>query len=411
MIPILRMTLRSAARGLRRNRLRTALTILGMVVGVGAVITVIGIGQGASQAVEDEISAMGTNLLTVVPGTRSRGGAHSGWGGRSNLTVSDATAIERESPLVDAVTYSRSGGAQIVYGNANWATAVYGTTPSFQLVGNSEVASGAYFDDQDLRNAARVVLLGSTIVEQLFEDGEDPIGAVVRIRDAAFRVIGVLAPRGGSTFSGDRDDYVVMPYTTAVRRVLGNWRPGMVQQIMISATPGIAIDAVEDDVEAILRDRHRLSPIDDNDFTVYTQEEASQMASTVMGILSSVLGGVASISLLVGGIGIMNILLVSVTERTREIGIRVAVGAKSRHILVQFLVEAMLLSGIGGAIGVVLGIAGTWGISRVADFPFVFSPAAAVGAVAFSAAVGVFFGFYPARQAARLDPIASLRYE
>lgn len=408
---LLRMALSSGVRGLRRNRLRSGLTILGMVVGVAAVIATIGISQGATRAIQNQIESMGTNLLVVMPGTHRRDGAQSGWGGASSLTLDDARAIEREASLVQAVAYMRTGPAQIVYGHSNWATAVMGTTPSFRLVGNSQVARGEYFTERDLESGARVVLIGQTLVDQLFEAGEDPIGAVIRIGDTAFRVIGVLEPRGGSTFSGDRDDYVVMPFTTAVRRVLGNRLPGVVQQIMISASPGVSVRAAAAEIEELMRHRHRLGPLEESDFTIRTQEEATQMMGNVMGILSSVLMGVASISLLVGGIGIMNILLVSVTERTREIGVRMAVGAKPRHILVQFLVEAMLLSLLGGLIGTLLGLAGTLAISRVADFPFVFSPAAVVGAVLFSGSVGVFFGFYPARQASRLDPIASLRYE
>jgi putative ABC transport system permease protein len=255
------------------------------------------------------------------------------------------------------------------------------------------------------------VVVGQTIVDQLFESGEDPIGAVVRIRNAAFRVIGVLKSKGGSNFSGDRDDNVLMPFTTALRRVLGNRLPGMIQQIMVSASPGVDSLTVAAEIEEIMRDRHRLKPSDDSDFTIRSQEEVAEMMGTVMGIMSSVLMGVASISLLVGGIGIMNILLVSVTERTREIGVRMAVGAKSRHILVQFLVEAIILSMVGGTIGTVLGLAGTMAIAHFAGFPFVFSLAAVLGAVLFSGTVGMFFGFYPARQASRLDPIDSLRYE
>ena len=408
---LLRMTFSASLRALRRNKLRSALTILGMVIGVAAVITTVGIGQGATRAIEDLIASMGTDLLVVMPGTHSRGGANSGWGGASSLTIDDARAIEREGSFVDSVTYMRTGSVQILYGHSNWATTVMGTTPAFREVGNSDVVQGEYFSERDMRFAARVVVVGQTIVDQLFESGEDPIGAAVRIRDTAFRVIGVLESKGGTSFAGDRDDYVLMPFTTAVRRVLGNRLPGMVQQIMVSASPGMGSLAAADEIEEIIRNQHRLKPSDDSDFTIRTQEEVADMMGNVMGIMSSVLMGVASISLLVGGIGIMNILLVSVTERTREIGVRMAVGAKSRHILVQFLVESIILSMLGGLIGTLLGLAGTQAIARAANFPFVFSLAAVAGAVLFSGAVGMFFGFYPARQASRLDPIASLRYE
>ena len=391
--------------------MRSALTILGMVIGVAAVITTVGIGQGATRAIEEQIASMGTNLLVVMPGTMRRGGAHSGWGGASTLTLDDARAIEREASFVESVTYMRSGSVQIIYGNANWATSLLATTPVFRAVANMDVAQGEFFTERDMQSAARVVLLGQTIIERLFESGEDPIGALVRIHDTAFRVIGILGSKGGSNFSGDRDDNVIMPFTTAVRRVLGNRLPGMVQQIMVSASPAVDSLTASSEIEEIIRHRHRLKPSDDSDFSIRSQEEVADMMGTVMGIMSSVLMGVASISLLVGGIGIMNILLVSVTERTREIGVRMAVGAKSRHILVQFLVESIILSMLGGLIGTILGLSGTLAIGRFAGFPFVFSPTAVVGAVLFSGTVGMFFGFYPARQASRLDPIASLRYE
>jgi putative ABC transport system permease protein len=410
-VKLLRMTFFAALRALRRNKMRSALTTLGMVIGVAAVITTVGIGQGASRAIGDQIASMGNNLLVVMPGTTRRGGAHSGWGGASTLSLDDARAIEREASFVESVTYMRSGAVQVVYGRSNWATSLLATTPSFPVIANTEVALGEFFNERDMQSAARVVVVGQTIVDQLFESGEDPIGAVVRIRDTAFRVIGVLKSKGGSNFSGDRDDNVLMPFTTALRRVLGNRLPGMVQQIMVSASPGVDSLTVTAELEEIMRDRHRLKPSDDSDFTIRSQEEVAEMMGTVMGIMSSVLMGVASISLLVGGIGIMNILLVSVTERTREIGVRMAVGAKSRHILVQFLVEAIILSMVGGTIGTVLGLAGTMAVAHFAGFPFVFSLAAVLGAVLFSGTVGMFFGFYPARQASRLDPIASLRYE
>ena len=407
---LLRMTVTTALRALRRNKMRSALTILGIVIGVAAVITTIGIGQGASQAIQSEIRSLGNNLLMVMPGTQRMGGAHTGWGGASTLSVADARAIARDATTVEAVTYARSGSVQVVYGNENWATSLQATTPAFQQVGNIDVAAGEFFSERDLKSGARVVLLGQSVVDQLFEAGEDPVGAVVRIRDTAFRVIGVLESKGGSNM-GDRDDMVLMPFTTAERRVLGSRLPGMVQQIMVSAFAGVDSHETAHEIEEILRHRHRLSLEDDNDFTIRSQEDIASTMAVITGIMSSVLMGVASISLLVGGIGIMNILLVSVTERTREIGIRMAVGAKGRQILIQFLVEAIILSVIGGIIGTALGLAGTKLIANFAGFPFVFSIAAVVGAVLFSATVGVFFGFYPARQASLLDPIASLRYE
>ena len=407
----LRMTLTAALRALRRNKMRSALTILGIVIGVGAVIATVGLGLGAATAVQDEIRALGTNLLIVVPGTQRRGGAHSGWGGASTLSVLDAQAIERESAGVRSVSYVRRGSAQVLYGNGNWRTKVQATTPSYLDVSDSEVSQGEFFDERDMKNGARVVVLGETLVTQLFEDGEDPVGAVLRIKDASFRVIGVLASKGGSSFGDDRDDLVLMPFTTAERRVLGATTPGSVQNIMVSGHPGDDAHGIALEIDEILRQRHNLRPGQDSDFTVHTQEEFASAMGNVTRILGSVLLGIASISLLVGGIGIMNILLVSVTERTREIGIRMAVGAKGRHILVQFLVEAMILSVIGGIVGILIGLAGTQLIAHFADIPFVFSPVAILFAVLFSGSVGIFFGFYPARKASNLDPIASLRYE
>ncbi len=406
-----RMTLTAALRALRRNKMRSALTILGIVIGVAAVITTVGLGLGASTAIQDQIRSLGTNLLIVVPGTRTRGGAHSGWGGASSLSVLDARAIERESRGVRAVSYARRGSAQVLYGNANWKTTIQATTPSYLDVSDSEVISGEFFDERDMMNGARVVVVGETIVSQLFEKGEDPVGAVIRIKDTSFRVIGILGSKGGSGFGEDRDDLLLMPFTTAERRVLGATLPGAVQNIIVSGQTGTDSHELSLEIEEILRQRHRLRAEQDSDFTVHSQEEVASTMGNVTRILGSVLMGVASVSLLVGGIGIMNILLVSVTERTREIGIRMAVGAKGRHILVQFLVEAMILSVIGGIIGIALGLAGTQVIAHFAEIPFVFSPVAILGAVLFSGSVGVFFGFYPARKASNLDPIASLRYE
>ncbi len=407
----LRMTLTAALRALQRNKMRSALTILGIVIGVAAVITTVGLGLGASAAIQDQIRSLGSNLLIVVPGTRSRGGAHSGWGGASSLSVLDARAIERESRGVRAVSYVRRGSVQVLYGNANWKTTVQATTPSYPDVSDSEVIAGEFFDERDMKNGARVVVLGETIVSQLFEEGEDPVGAVLRIKDTSLRVIGVLGSKGGSSFGEDRDDLLLVPFTTAERRILGASLPGAVQNIIVSGQTGKDSHELSLEIEEILRQRHRLRADQDSDFTVHSQEEVASTMGNVTKILGSVLMGVASISLIVGGIGIMNILLVSVTERTREIGIRMAVGAKGRHILVQFLVEAMILSVIGGIIGIALGLAGTQLIAHFAEIPFVFSPVAMVGAVLFSGSVGVFFGFYPARKASNLDPIASLRYE
>ena len=408
---LLRMSVVTALRALRRNKLRSGLTILGIVIGVGAVITTVGIGQGASRAVDAEIRSLGKNLLIVVPGARTSRGASSGWGGVATLTVRDAEAIRREASAANDVTYLRSRPVQVVYGGENWATQAQGTTRSYQHIFELELAGGSFFDEGDEATAARVVVVGQTIADELFASGEDPVGATVRIRDVPFVVVGVLASKGQSSLGRDRDDILLMPFATAERRVIGSQIAGLVEQIVVSSVSEAQVELAQRQIEDILRDRHRLDGDEDADFTVRSLKEVAAVAKTTTTIMTSVLLGVASISLLVGGIGIMNILLVSVTERTREIGIRMSVGAKRRHILVQFLMESMMLSAVGGVLGTLLGLTATGVVALVVGWPFVLSPYAVLGAVVFSAAVGIFFGFYPARQASQLDPIASLRYE
>ncbi len=407
---LLRMSVVTALRALRRNKMRSGLTILGIVIGVGAVITTVGIGQGASRAVDAEIRSLGKNLLIVVPGASTSRGASSGWGGAATLTVRDAEAIQREVSAANEVTYLRSRPVQVVYGGDNWATQAQGTTRSYQHVFELELASGSFFDEGDEATAARVVVVGQTIVKELFASGEDPVGATVRIRDVPFVVVGVLASKGQSSLGRDRDDMLLMPFATAERRVIGSQIAGLVEQIVVSSVSEAQVELARREIEDILRDRHRLDG-DEDDFTVRSLQEVAAVAKTTTAIMTSVLLGVASISLLVGGIGIMNILLVSVTERTREIGIRMSVGAKQRHILVQFLMESMMLSAVGGVLGTLLGLTATGVVAVAVGWPFVLSLYTVLGAVVFSAAVGMFFGFYPAKQASQLDPIASLRYE
>ncbi len=405
------MSISTALRALRRNMMRSGLTILGIVIGVGAVITTVGIGQGASRAVQAEIASLGRNLVIVVPGSRSFGGAHSGWGGAKTLTVGDAEAILREAAGVSDVAYLRSKRVQVVYGGENWSTQAQGTTRSYQHISDLELAQGAFFDERDETTSARVVVIGQTIAKELFESGEDPVGAMLRVEDVPFRVVGVLESKGQSGVGRDRDDMLLMPFSTAERRVIGSQILGIVEQILVSSVSEAQTDRVKQEIEAILRDRHRLAPDADADFTVQSLQDVADVAKSITVILTSVLLGVASISLLVGGIGIMNILLVSVTERTREIGIRMSVGAKRRHILVQFLMESMMLSAVGGLLGTLLGLAATATVALLLGWPFVVSITAVLTAVIFSAGVGVFFGFYPAQQASQLDPITSLRYE
>ena len=408
---LLRMTLRTALRALRRNKMRSTLTMLGIIIGVAAVIATVSIGQGADAAVQAQIRSLGTNLLMVVPGATTAAGVRSGWGGVSTLTVADAQAIARSCPSVKEVSYFKRQIAQVVAGDKNWSTAIQGAPPSFFTVREWKVVSGAPFSERDEEGAARVAVLGQTLVEQLFGVGQDPVGALVRIKNVPFRVVGVLEEKGQAMWGQDQDDLVIIPFSTAERRVLGTEFLGTVDTVLVTARSSSQLTAASDEVAALLRQRHRIQPEQEDDFTVRSLAEfakASQMASQVM---TNLLLSVATISLLVGGIGIMNILLVSVTERTREIGIRMAVGAKSRHILLQFLVEAIALSVVGGIVGALVGVGAALGISRLAAWPTLLSPTAIVGAVVFSGAVGVFFGFYPARKASRLDPIAALRYE
>jgi putative ABC transport system permease protein len=408
---LLRMTAIAALRALRRNPLRSTLTTLGIVIGVAAVIAMVSIGRGADAAVQSQIQSLGTNLLMVMPGATTAAGVRSGWGGASTLTVGDADALRQAIPALAAVSYFRRAIAQVVAGDKNWSTAIQGAPPSYFAVRPWAVAAGVRYDERDEAGASRVALLGRTVVDQLFGPGQDPVGATIRIRDVPFRVIGVLDAVGQTMWGQDQDDVVFVPFRTAERRVLGSERLGAVDLITASAQTAEEMDEASAQMTAVLRQRHRILPGEEDDFTVRSMEEfarASRLASQVM---SNLLLAVASISLLVGGIGIMNILLVSVTERTREIGIRMAVGAKARHILLQFLVEAVALAAVGGVLGVALGVGAATLIGSLAGWPVLLAPDAIAGALLFAAVVGIFFGFYPARKASRLDPIVALRWE
>jgi len=407
---LLRMTMRTALRALRRNKLRSALTMLGIIIGVAAVIAMVSIGQGADYAVQKQIQSLGTNLLMVIPGATTSSGVRSGWGGVSTLNVGDARAIEKEGDAA-AVTYFKRAVVQVIYGEQNWSTAAQGTTPAFEQVRQWSTSSGTFFTQRDEDSAARVVVLGQTVVDHLFGAGEDPIGASVRIKDVPFRVIGVLESKGQTAWGQDQDDVVVIPFSTAERRVLGTQFLGSVDMIFVSAASPEDIPQVSEQITALLHERHRIQPGQEDDFTVRSLNDMAKASESASRVMTNLLLSVASISLLVGGIGIMNILLVSVTERTREIGIRMAVGAKSRHILLQFLVEAITLSMVGGLAGALLGVGAAKLISYFAQWPTLLSAPAVAGSFLFSGAVGVFFGFYPARKASRLDPIAALRYE
>jgi putative ABC transport system permease protein len=408
---ILWMTFVTALRALRRNKLRSALTMLGIIIGVAAVITMVSIGRGADAAVQQQIQSLGNNLLMVVPGATTANGVRSGWGMASTLTVADAAAIRKECSAVAELTYVKRQIVQVVYGNENWSTSAQGSTPSYASVRDWPTRAGRYYDEQEEAGARPVALLGQTVVDHLFQPGEDPVGATIRVKDVPFEVIGVLTPKGQTSWGQDQDDLVLMPFSTAERRVLGTQILGTVDMIWVS-TPTLAdIPEAQKQITVLLHERHRIQPGQEDDFTVRNLNEVAEASKTASEVMTNLLLGVASISLIVGGIGIMNIMLVSVTERTREIGVRMAVGARTWHILVQFLVEAIVVSMVGGAAGVLLGIGSTGLIARLAEWPTLLSGPAVAVAFLFSAAVGIVFGFYPARRASRLDPITALRAE
>jgi len=392
---------------LSRNRMRSALTVLGIVIGVAAVIATLAIGQGARAAVQAQISALGANTLTVLPGTVTAGGVRTGAGGTITLTPDDALAIRRECPAVVAVAPTVRTVAQVVAANQNWGTQIQGTTADYVIVRQWPVASGVFVSDSDVRGAAKVCVLGQKVAQQLFP-GTDPVGAVVRIKNIPFKVVGVMSYKGGTGFGGDQDDVVLMPLTTAQHKLLGITH---VNSVNVSAASEQQVDLAVSQITDLLRQRHRIRQGADDDFFIFNQKDIASTAEASSKVMTLLLASIAAVSLLVGGIGIMNIMLVSVTERTREIGIRRAIGAKRRDILLQFLVEAAFLSLAGGALGVALGIASAVLITQIARWPTLIQPAAVMLAFGFASLVGLFFGFYPARRASRLDPIDALRFE
>jgi putative ABC transport system permease protein len=392
------------------NKMRSALTMLGIIIGVGAVIAMIAVGSGAKKRIAEQIASMGSNMLIVLSGSSTSGGLRFGSGTVPTLTVDDAKAILTEIPSVKYVAPNLSGVAQVVFGNQNWSTIVNGTTPEVLEIREWPLAEGRSFTQQDVDGATKVCLLGKTVVDNLF-GGIDPIGQIVRIKKVPFTVVGVLASKGQSTWGQDQDDTIFVPLTTAQKKLFGMQFPGMVRIIAVQAREPEAMKDVENQINELLRQRHRLQANQDNDFSVRNLAEIMATAEQSASVMSLLLGAIASISLIVGGIGIMNIMLVSVTERTREIGIRIAVGAKGRDILLQFLIESLVLSLIGGTVGIGIGVAGTLILSRFTQWPTLFSVEAILLAFLFSGSVGVFFGFYPARKASMLNPIEALRYE
>jgi len=400
-------TVKVSLRALSRNKMRSFLTALGIIIGVGAVIAMVSIGQGARLEVEVRFESMGTNLLFVRPGSRSYMGRSGGGGSYTNLTEADANAILENCDAVKFISPNVNGRAQVIYQNKNWNTSIYGVGEKYPEIRNWDVETGSFFTESQIRSAQKVAVLGSEVSQNLFE-GADPIGQVIRVNKIPFRVLGVLESKGESGGFFNRDDMIAIPYTTAQKRLLGI---DHIQSIDVSAVSAPRTDEAMRQIEEALRIRHKIAPGAEDDFNVRDMSDIAESASEATQILTILLGGIASISLLVGGIGIMNIMLVSVTERIREIGIRMSVGAREKDILLQFLTEAIVLSVLGGFLGIVLGIGSSRLISHFANMKTLVSIGAIALAFLFSGSVGIFFGFYPARKASKLDPIEALRYE
>ena len=399
---------RIAMRALGRNKLRSMLTMLGIIIGVGAVIAMVSVGQGAQQQAQQQIAAMGSNMLFVQSGTVNRGGMRMGWGATKTLVYDDLLAILRECPSVKAAAPGSQASAQVVFGNDNWATNINGTEPQYFDIRSWPMAEGSSFSQDDVSMAANVAVIGETVRKNLF-GATDPIGETVRINNLPFKVVGLLIPKGTSAAMGqDQDDIILVPITTLQKKITGqDW----LRWIMVSAVSKEGSYTAQQQITALLRDRHRIRSSQDDDFFVRNLADMADLADQNARLFTILLGSIASISLLVGGIGIMNIMLVSVTERTREIGIRMAIGATEGDVQQQFLIEAVVLSIVGGGGGILSGMAASYLITQTLGWPVLVSPTAIFAAVLFSMAVGVFFGFYPARKAARLDPIEALRYE
>jgi len=401
------MTLRIALRALARNKLRAFLTMLGIIIGVGAVIAMVAIGEGAKSTIRAQIAALGTNVLIVLPGSNVQGGVRAGFGNVNTLLDSDGKAMARELPSVAFVSPVLRRQDQVVAGNLNWGTLAQGVAPEFQQIRDWQVAEGRFLHEGDMDSAAKVAVIGQTVARQLFGN-DDALDAVIRIRNIPFRVVGVLGAKGQTGQGTDQYDTIMIPYTTMQKRLM---RITWVQSIVVKAVSAERVEEAQEQITLLLRQRHRIGPEREDDFNVRNLSDIAEAATTTARVMAVLLGSVASISLLVGGIGIMNIMLVSVTERTREIGIRMAVGARSRDIMLQFLVEAVVMAATGGLIGILLGVGSSEVIKQWAQWPTLIDPVIIAIAFLFSGAVGVFFGFYPAKKAANLDPIDALRYE
>jgi putative ABC transport system permease protein len=401
------MTLRIALRALARNKLRAFLTMLGIIIGVGAVIAMVAIGEGAKSTIRSQISALGTNVLIVLPGSNVQGGVRAGTGNVNTLVDQDARAMARELRSVSYASPVMRRQEQLIAGNLNWGSLVQGVAPEFQQIRDWQIETGRFLHDGDMDSAAKVAVIGQTVARQLF-GAEDPIDSVIRIRNIPFRIVGTLVGKGQTGQGTDQDDTVMIPYTTMQKRLM---RITYVQSIVVRAVSAEKVAEAQEQITLLLRQRHRIADGREDDFMVRNLSDIAEAAQSTARVMAILLGSVAGISLLVGGIGIMNIMLVSVTERTREIGIRMAVGARSRDIMLQFLVEAVVMAATGGMIGILLGIGSSELLKEWAQWPTLIDPVIVAVAFIFSGAVGVFFGFYPAKKAANLDPIEALRYE
>ena len=400
-------TFNVAFRALRRNKMRSVLTALGIIIGVGAVIAMVGIGNGAKSQVEAQIASLGQNVILIFSGSTTSSGIRTGWGGAGTLKIEDAEAIRREIPGVVAVSEEVRSITQVAAGNQNWSTQVLGESAEYFDIRQWPLADGAPFTPQDVRSANKVCVVGRTTATQIYGN-ENPVGQILRIKNVPFVITGVLTPKGLSPQGVDQDDIVIMPYTSAMKRVVGGTT---LRGMNVQIGDATEMTAAQQQIIALLRQRHNIRPGRDDDFTVRTQQEIAETATETSKVMTLLLGAIAGVSLVVGGIGIMNIMLVSVTERTREIGVRMAVGAHGSDILTQFLIEAVTLSSVGGVIGIICGIGASQFLAWKFQWPTLISISSIAIAFLFSAAVGIFFGFYPARQAAALDPIEALRYE
>ncbi len=400
--------LKAALRSLAKNKMRTFLTMLGIIIGVGSVIAMLAIGQGSRQSIQEQISSLGTNVLMIFPQASSTGGVRMEAGSSQRMTIEDLNAIKERCPSVAYITPQVRTSGQLVNGNSNWRTSVYGVYPDYFNIRDLKLTSGVVFTMNDDRSAAKVCIVGQTVVTNLFGEGADPIGSFIRINKIPFEIVGITEKKGQNAFGQDQDDIVVAPFSTVQKRMMA---VTYIQSMLASAVSEPKIPTASQEITDVLKAKHNLGPSEDPDFTIRTQTDIANMATATSKILTILLATIASISLLVGGIGIMNIMLVSVTERTREIGIRMSVGARGRDVLFQFLIEALLISLIGGFIGISLGVIASQLIASILKWPVTISAESILMSFFFSSAIGIFFGWYPARKAARLNPIEALRYE